>query len=195
GQGRAGRARVGPAPASEPAGAETPLLVNAIRDAFTHVDAPAGLALHLTGPLAQSTDAATASARAGGNIRKFTVLFVIVLLFLVYRALLAPLVTLAPAVLSLLAAGPLIAQAGKAGMPVSTATQQLLVVLLLGAGTDYGLFLVFRLREEIRRGATPRDALVTAMGRVGASVTFSALTVVAALACLALASFQLYRAP
>jgi putative drug exporter of the RND superfamily len=121
------------------------------------------------------------------------VLFVIVLLFLVYRAALAPLVTLAPAVLSLLLAGPLIAQAGKAGMPVSTATQQLLVVLLLGAGTDYGLFLVFRLREEIRRGAIPRDALVTAMGRAGASVMFSALTVIAALACLAFASFQLYR--
>jgi RND superfamily putative drug exporter len=191
--GRARKALVVTDPATEPDPGQNPPLVNAVRDAFGTVGAPAGLALHLTGPLAQSTDAATASTQAGSNIRKFTVLFVIVLLFLVYRALLAPLVTLAPAVLSLLAAGPLIAQAGKAGMPVSTATQQLLVVLLLGAGTDYGLFLVFRVREEIRRGATPRDALVIAMGRVGASVTFSALTVVAALGCLALASFQLYR--
>jgi RND superfamily putative drug exporter len=76
---------------------------------------------------------------------------------------------------------------------VSVATQTLLPVLLIGAGTDYGLFLVFRVREEIRRGATPADALVTAMGRVGVSITYSALTVIAALACLALASFTLYH--
>jgi putative drug exporter of the RND superfamily len=191
--GRARKALVVTDPATEPDPGQNPPLISASRDTFGTLGAPAGLVLHLTGPLAQSTDAATASAQTGSNIRKFTVLFVIVLLFLVYRALLAPLITLAPAVLSLLLAGPLIAQAGKAGMPVSTATQQLLVVLLLGAGTDYGLFLVFRIREQIRRGATPRDALVAAMGRVGASVTFSALTVIAALACLALASFQLYR--
>jgi len=191
--GRARKALVVTDPATEPDPGQNPPVVNGIRAAFTQAGAPAGLVLHLAGPLAQSTDAATASAQTGNNIRKFTLLFVIVLLFVVYRALLAPLVTLVPAVLSLLLAGPLIAQAGKAGMPVSTATQQLLVVLLLGAGTDYGLFLVFRIREEIRRGLAPREALVAAMGRVGASITFSALTVIAALACLALASFPLYR--
>src|SRR5438132_1441077 len=69
----------------------------------------------------------------------------------------------------------------------------LLPVLLLGAGTDYGLFLVYRVREEIRRGSTPRDAVVTAMSRVGLSIAYSAATVIAALACLVLASFSLYQ--
>jgi RND superfamily putative drug exporter len=174
--------------------APNPDLVAAVRATFTaDTGAPAGLAFHLTGPLAQTTDADTASGQAGSNIRKFTLLFVIVLLFVVYRSLLAPIVTLIPAVLALLLAGPVIGQAGQAGLPVSPAISQLLVVLLLGAGTDYGLFLVFRMREEIRRGRAPRDALVAAMGRVGESITFSAITVIAALACLALASFGLYR--
>jgi RND superfamily putative drug exporter len=191
--GRARKALVLTDPATQTAPGENPAVVDGIRAAFAGVGAPAGLGLHLTGALAQATDAATVSAKTGANIRTFTLLFVIVLLFVVFRALLAPLVTLVPAVLSLLLAEPLIAEAGKAGMPVSTATQQLLVVLLLGAGTDYGLFLVFRIREQIRRGAAPRDALVAAMGRVGESITFSAMTVIAALACLALASFGLYR--
>jgi RND superfamily putative drug exporter len=169
-----------------------PDLVNAIRTSFT-VQTPPGLVFHLTGPLAQATDASASASHTGTNIRVFSVLFVIVLLFVVYRAALAPVVTLLPAVLSLLLAGPLIAQASYAGLPVSVATQTLLPVLLLGAGTDYGLFLVYRVREEIRRGSTPRDALVTAMGRVGLSIAYSAATVIAALACLVLASFSLYQ--
>jgi putative drug exporter of the RND superfamily len=170
-----------------------PGLVSSVRGTFGTVGVPDGLSFHLTGPLAQATDAAATAAQTGTNIRIFSVLFVIVLLFLVYRSALAPLVTLLPALLSLLAAGPLIARASQGGLTVSPATQTLLPVLLLGAGTDYGLFLVYRVREEIRRGATPPDALVAAMGRVGLSITYSALTVIAALACLLLASFALYQ--
>jgi RND superfamily putative drug exporter len=45
---------------------------------------------------------------------------------------------------------------------------------VLGAGTDYGLFLVFRVREEIRRGADPHEAVEHALVRVGESITASA---------------------
>src|SRR5262249_32197652 len=152
-------------------------VVTAIRHAFTAAQTPPGLSFHLTGSLALTADASAASSSNGGNIQKFTLLFVIVLLFLVFRAVLAPLVALLPAVVWLLLAGPLIAQASRAGLQVSSISQQLLVVLLVGAGTDYGLFLVFRTREEIRRGAAPTDAVIRAMSRVGAAITFSALTV------------------
>jgi len=37
--------------------------------------------------------------------------------------------------------------------------QLLLIVLVLGAGTDYGLFLVFRVRENLREGSEPKDAV------------------------------------
>jgi putative drug exporter of the RND superfamily len=170
-----------------------PELVGSIRASFAAAQPPAGLTFHLTGPLAQTTDAAASAGQTGTNIRVFSVLFVIVLLFVVYRAVIAPLITLLPAVLSLVVAGPVIAEAGQAGLPVSIATQTLLPVLLIGAGTDYGLFLVYRVREEIRRGSTPSDALVTAMRRVGQSIAYSAATVIAALACLVIASFSLYR--
>ena len=66
-------------------------------------------------------------------------------------------------------------------------------MLLLGAGADYGLFLCFRVREELARGGTPAEALVTAVERVGEAVTYSALTVGAALLTLLLAPFGLYR--
>jgi putative drug exporter of the RND superfamily len=172
---------------------KTANFVNAIRSDFTTTPTPAGLSLHLTGAMAQSTDAHAAATSTSGNIQKFVLLFVIVLLLIVFRSVLAPAVTLLPAVASLILAGPVIAQASMVGLAVSPVTQQLLAVLLVGAGTDYGLFLVFRTREEIRQGAAPNDAVVKAMGRVGQSITFSAATVIAALLCLLLASFGLYR--
>lgn len=81
----------------------------------------------------------------------------------------------------------------KASVSVAPVAQQLLIVLLLGAGTDYGLFLVFRMREGLRRGTAPRQALVAAMGRVGEAITYSGLTVAAALLTLLLAPFAIYR--
>jgi len=170
-----------------------PDLVGKIRASFRTAQGQPGLSIHLAGPLAQATDASASTAKAGTNIRLFSVLFVVLLLFVVYRAILAPVVTLLPALFSVLIAGPVIARASQAGLAITPVTQLLLPVLLLGAGADYGLFLVFRLREEIRRGASPADALVVAMGRVGRSVAYSALTVIVALACLVLASFALYQ--
>src|SRR5207302_10035937 len=110
--------------------------------------------------------AASSASKTGTNIRVFSDLFVNVLLFVVYRAVLAPLITLLPAVLALLASGPLIAKASRLGLPVSIATQTLLPVLLIGAGPAYALFLAFRVRAEIRRGGTSSDALVRPMTRV-----------------------------
>jgi putative drug exporter of the RND superfamily len=177
------------ATANSPTAAKT--VVDAIRASFSQVGAPPGLSLHLTGPLAASVDAA--NTNNAGAITRFTLLFVILLLFVVYRAVLAPLITLIPAALSVVLSGPLIAKASQAGVPVSPIVQQLLVVLLLGAGTDYGLFLSFRVREELGRGRQVHEAIVAALTRVGEAISYSALTVAAALLTLLLASFGVYQ--
>src|SRR5205814_20426 len=104
-----------------------------------------------------------------------------------------PLITLIPAALSVALSGPLVAEAARAGAPVATVAQQLLIVLLIGAGTDYGLFLSFRVREELRLGQAPRQAVVAAVARVGEAIGYSGITVAAALLTLLLAPFGLYR--
>jgi RND superfamily putative drug exporter len=165
-------------------------VVDGIRASFARAGAPPGLSFHLTGQLAITVDASNTNA---GSIRLFTLLFVIVLLFVVYRAALAPVITLIPAVISLLIAGPLVAETAKAGLSIASVAQQLLIVLMLGAGTDYGVFLSFRVREELARGLEPRAAVVAAMGPVGEAIGYSAITVIAALVTLLLSSFSIYR--
>ncbi|HXM56906.1 MAG TPA: MMPL family transporter [Candidatus Dormibacteraeota bacterium] len=166
-------------------------VVHRIRAAIAHASAPPGLDFHLAGPLAVEVDARNTET---GGITQFTLLFVVVVLFVVYRATLAPLVTLIPAALAVVISGPLIAEImGRAGIAVPPSTQPLLIVLLLGAGTDYGLFLCFRFREELARGADTREALETAVARVGQALTFSGLIVAAALLTMVLTPSAIFQ--
>ena len=151
------------------------------------------MTVDLTGQLATTIDNQQASQHAQRLTSLFSDLAILVMLVLVFRAVLAPLITLAPAVLVLMLAGPVIAQASTIGLPVSSVTQTILTVLILGAGTDYGLFLILRMHEELKRGHTPQQAVIEAVEHVGESITFSAGTVIGALLCLLLATFGIYQ--
>src|SRR6516225_7680719 len=133
-------------------------LVAGLRHAIAVSALPLDLHAHLAGPVAAQADASQADQKAVNLAQDLSILFIVVLLLVVFRSLLAPLLTLLPAVLVTQLAGPVIGEATKAGLHVSSLTQILLLILTLGAGTDYGLFLVFRVREELRAGRAPHDA-------------------------------------
>ncbi len=173
------------------AGSDAIALVAAIRATFP--SDVSGLQFHLTGTIPGFVDQQKQSKTSQNDIQRFSLLFIIVLLLIAFRALLAPLVTLLPAALVLALASPVIAGATHLGVQVSAITQFILIVLVLGAGTDYGLFLVFRTREELRRGLEPKDAVRRAVATVGESITFSALIVIAALMSLIIAQFNFYQ--
>jgi putative drug exporter of the RND superfamily len=167
-------------------------LVAGLRHAIRASALPDSLHAHLAGPVAVQADASQAGQRAINLGQDLSIVFILALLLVVFRSVLAPLLTLAPAVLVTQLAGPVIAEASRAGLQVTSLTQIMLLILTLGAGTDYGLFLVFRVREELRTGRSPHDAVSCALSRVGESITFSAATVVASLLTLLLAVFGLY---
>jgi putative drug exporter of the RND superfamily len=167
-------------------------LVKDLRGAIAKASPPSGLDVHLAGAVAINVDQQDKSGNTDNQIQLLSVAFILVLLLLVFRALLAPLVTLIPAFLAVAISGPLVAEAAQHGLKVSPLAQILLIVLVLGAGTDYGLFLVFRVRENLRQGMDKREAVVKAVERVGESITFSAATVIAALLSLLAASFEFY---
>src|SRR6185437_6329795 len=167
-------------------------LVAGLRAAIAASALPVDLSAHLAGPVAAQADASQAGQKATSLGLELSVVLIVALLLVVFRAVLAPLLTLAPAALVTQLAGPVIGAAGKAGLAVSPLNQVLMLILTIGAGTDYGLFLVFRVREELRAGHAPHDAVTRALARVGESITFSAATVIAALLTMLLATFELY---
>ncbi|MEU0165213.1 MMPL family transporter [Streptomyces iakyrus] len=68
---------------------------------------------------------------------------------------------------------------------LSTTTGTLAMMLGLAVGIDYALFVVSRYREERAKGRTPQEATGMAVGTAGSAVVFAGLTVVIALAGLA----------
>jgi putative drug exporter of the RND superfamily len=194
-------------------------LVNALRAKIASAGLPAGLQVHLAGDVAAAVDQQKASGNTGARVEQLSLLFIIILLILIFRSLTLALVTLIPPLLSFTIAGPLVAEAAEHGLQVSSLAEFLMIVLVLGAGTDYGLFLVFRVREELRarqheaagayypgsRGLggsmardlihprpAPRESIVWSVTKVGESITFSAATVIAAVLTLLLATFTFY---
>ena len=168
-------------------------LIAELEAALARAGAPPGLQLKLAGEVATNVANQASSERTGKRTQLFSLLFIIVLLLLIFRALLAPVITLLPAGLSLLVSMRVIGELGAHGLKISEITELLLIILILGAGTDYGLFLVFRVREEMRRGLDGKAAVEHALVRVGESITASAGTVILALLTLLLASFGIYR--
>jgi RND superfamily putative drug exporter len=167
-------------------------LIDNLRTQITRAGPPAGMQVHLAGQVAIQVDQQKASGNTGNQVQGVALIFILILLLLIFRSLLAPIITVVPAFLAVAIAGPLIGEAAHAGLKVSQLSQLMLIVLVLGAGTDYGLFLVFRVREELRDGKDPKDAVRSALIRVGETITFSALTVIAALLSLLAATFQIY---
>jgi putative drug exporter of the RND superfamily len=167
-------------------------LVDNLRTAIRDSSPPAGMQVHLAGQLAINVDQQKQSGNTGNQVQLVALIFILVLLLLIFRSVLAPFITVIPALMSVAISGPLVAELAHHGLKVSQLSQLLLIVLVLGAGTDYGLFLVFRVRERVRLGDNSKDAVVNALTKVGESITFSALTVIAALLSLLFATFQIY---
>jgi RND superfamily putative drug exporter len=169
------------------------VLVDDLQSAIDHAHLPSDLQVNLAGEVVTNVATNEKSNKQGNLIQVFSILFIIVLLLIIFRSLLAPFATLLPAVLVLGLSGSFIGALGSHGLKISFFTQILLIVLILGAGTDYGLFLVFRVREELLGGRPPKEAVATAVSRVGESITASAATVVVALLSLTLATFGIYH--
>lgn len=76
-----------------------------------------------------------------------------------------------------------------------TVNQQLTIlitVVLFGVGTDYILFLLFRYREQLRKGQKNHEAVVFAVNRAGHAILSAALVVIASFSALFFSKFQIF---
>ena len=163
-------------------------------------DFPPGLRLGITGSAAVGADMLLSGEESIRNTELATVVMVVLILLLVYRApglVIVPLVTI---VASLVVSTGLVAalaewsaESGWLDYKIFKTTRIFIVVILYGAGTDFCLFLISRYKEELQRGLRPDEAIAHALGRVGGAVTASAMTTILGLAAMAFTQFGKFR--
>ena len=153
-----------------------------------------GMATHVTGPAGIGADQAAAFEGIDGTLLFGTVGVVIVLLLLTYRSPVLWLLPLLSAGVSLAASQAVIYLLAKhAGLTVNAQSAGILIVLVLGAGTDYALLLTARYREELRRHEDRHEAMAFALHRAGPAILASSATVVASMLCLLVAQMNSTR--
>lgn len=165
--------------------------LNKLHSLFT--SPPAGTQVYLTGDAPLSVEATTISQQGVDKTLGVTVVLVSAILLIVFRSLLAPLVTLIAIGLSFLLSSSVVAWLALHGFPVSSFTQTFLVAVLFGAGTDYTIIMVHRYQQSLSQSEDRIMRLEDTLKSISKTVIFSGATVMVSFAVLYLANFGLYR--
>lgn len=151
---------------------------------------PAGLDIAMTGSAVVGRDHTLAELQSARDAEVLTVILVVVLLVLIYRAPLLALIPLATVYLGVQLSLNVLALLSKAGyVTLFQGIQIYITILAYGAGVDYCLFLTARYKEELDRGACISDALAQAIGSVGSALVASAATVMCGIGMMVFAEF------
>ena len=145
----------------------------------------AGLKVYVGGPAASAADQIKIFKGIDTTLLYATLAVVIVLLLLTYRSPVLWLLPILSAGVALTVAQAVIYLLTQhANLTVNGQSEGILVVLVIGASTDYALLLIARYREELRRHADRHEAMAVALRRAGPAIIASGLTVVAGMLCL-----------
>lgn len=123
-----------------------------------------------------------------------TVLFILVVLVLTFRSIVTPFVSLLAVGFSYLCSMGIAAQLiDKAGFPITSLTQMLLVLILFGIGTDYNILLFNRFKEELSKGFSIDESIVNTYKTAGKTIAYSILTVFIAFLALVFSESPIYK--
>jgi RND superfamily putative drug exporter len=155
---------------------------------------PAGTDVAVTGSAVIGRDHNLAQLQSARNTEWLTVILVIALLVLIYRAPLLAVIPLATVVLAVQVARNVLAILAHAGyLTLFQGIEIYITILAYGAGVDYCLFLTARYKEELDAGKTPADAVDGAVRGVGAALVASAFTVMCGIGMMVFAEFGKFR--
>ncbi len=164
-------------------------VVGAVRTAAEA--AGGGAAIHVTGPAGLIGDLGAAFAGIDGLLLIVALSAVLLILFLVYRAVALPFVVLFTSISALaLAGGVVYLLASNDVLTLNGQSQGILFILVVGAATDYGLLLVSRYREELGRVQSTWVAITRAWRACLEPIAASAGTVIIGLLCLLLSDLN-----
>ena len=168
--------------------------VAAVRDIVAKDTPPPGLKVYVSGAAPLASDTVSIANNSLNNVTIVTIILIVVMLLLVYRAPSVLLVPLLGVLIEMLVAKGITATLGHLGyIELSSFAVNIVVALTLGAGTDYGIFLMGRYHEARQAGESREDAFYTAYRSVAPIIVGSGLTIAGACYCLTFARLNYFH--
>lgn len=155
---------------------------------------PPGLDLSFSGSAAVGRDMRVAAEDSADATHVATLLLVIGLLLIIYRApflVLIPVLTVGVSVQLALSLLAMLAEAGY--VELFTSIDIYVKVVMYGAGVDYCMFLMARYKEELDAGASFDEAIAASVRNVGSALAASAGTTMAGIGMMVFAEFGKFR--
>ncbi|MGD1344790.1 RND family transporter [Mycobacterium seoulense] len=135
------------------------------------------LTANLTGPASTVADLNVTGQRDRTRIELAIVVLLFVILLVIYRnpvTMVLPLLTIG---MSAEVAQRVVALVGLAGLGIANQTVIFMSGMMVGAGTDYAVFLISRYHDYVRQGVDSDQAVIKALASIGKVIAASAATV------------------
>ncbi|CQD17357.1 mmpL4 protein [Mycobacterium lentiflavum] len=159
--------------------------VEAVRKVVERTPPPPGVKAYVTGPAALSDDMHVIGNASLAKITLFTLGAIAIMLLLVYRSIVTTLIQLFMTGIALLASRGIVSIfAYNNAFGLTTFAANILTMLAIAAGTDYGIFLVGRYQEARAAGEDKETAYYTTFRGVAPVILGSGLTIAGATYCL-----------
>ncbi len=168
--------------------------VDAVRDIIAKDPPPPGLKVYVSGAAPLASDTLSIANASLNNVTIVTIILILVMLLLVYRSPPTLLVPLLGVLIEMLVAKGIISTLGHLGyIELSSFAVNIVIALTLGAGTDYGIFLMGRYHEARQAGESREDSFYIAYKDVTPIIIGSGLTIAGACYCLTFARLNYFH--
>ncbi|KIY21451.1 MMPL family transporter [Mesobacillus subterraneus] len=139
-------------------------------------------------------DLITSSEEGLKKTEGITVVFILVVLLLVFRSVIAPVIPLVTVGMAYFVSQSIVSMlVDQFNFPLSNYTQIFLVAVLFGIGTDYCILLLSRFKEELTHHETVPAAIIATYKNAGRTVFFSGMAVMIGFAAIGFSQFILYQ--
>ena len=165
-----------------------------VKEIVKQTTAGTTLTANVSGPAATLVDATAMAEDDAHFIEIATVLSVLIILFVIYRNVITMLVPLLNIGASLATSQGVLSGLAELGMPVNIQTMILMSAVMIGAGTDYAVFLISRYHDYVRRGQDSDQAVKNALLSIGKVIAASAATVAVTFLAMIFTKLEVFSA-
>jgi putative drug exporter of the RND superfamily len=159
--------------------------IDAVRDLISHNTTPQGLKVYVSGSAPLSADMVEAGNKSMFKIMFVTIVLITTMLLIVYRSITTALLILFMVMMELSCGRGIVSfLVFHKFIGTSVYSSNLLVSLILGAGTDYAIFLIGRYHEARHAGEDRETAYYSAVNGVSHVILGSGVAVAGATFCL-----------